>query len=278
MSTGRDAGGKAAFGRSCDAMNAGRAHAGRAGASFGRRVPIEGRRVKNRRAFGICAAALTALTLAGCAAGGGSSAGGGGASASATPGRPSSAALVRQVSATVRRATSVHLSARVRQSGRRVRLNASLTRAGDFYGTVSVGAPVSVLVTHGKSYAKLNSAFLRSQNLPTAACALLCGKWLKLTRTEAKALFAGQGWASLVGWLDKIPGLTYAGAATVDGTPAWKEKVAGGGVAYVAAASPHYVLRLVQGANRLDFSHWNAATIPGPPPASEVTDLAHLVG
>jgi len=49
-----------------------------------------------------------------------------------------------------------------------------------------------------------------------------------------------------------------------------------GSVAYVAAQGVPYPLRLMKGSDRIDFTQWNAVTIPPPPPASQVVDLSQL--
>jgi len=63
---------------------------------------------------------------------------------------------------------------------------------------------------------------------------------------------------------------------TVNGQPAWQMRLHDGSVAYVAAQGVPYPLRLMKGSDRIDFTQWNAVTIPPPPPASQVVDLSQL--
>lgn len=236
----------------------------------------------NMLRWSAASAAIVAATLvAGC--GGGSSgpaAAGGSASssASATVGPPpDAAALGRQVKSAVAKATSVHVSAALTQGGDKVSMDMSMTRSNEMSGKLSLNqAPVSVLVTQGHAYVKVTSALLKSQNLPTAACALVCGRYLKVPPSQAKSMLADVQWSSLLGRLKSMPKWSYVRTATVNGQPAWQLRAADGSAAYVAAQGPPYPLRLMKGSNRIDFTQWNAVTIPPAPPASQVVDLSQL--
>jgi hypothetical protein len=226
------------------------------------------------------AAVAAVLLVAGCSGGSSGTATTGGSSpasvaASAGP-PPNGAALHQQVKTAMTKATSVHISAVVSQGGSKVSVNMSMTRSGDMSGTMSADQkPVNVLVTQGHTYLKVSSDLLKSQHLPSAACALVCGKYLKMPNGQAKGMLNGLDMPSLLGQVS-VPKLTYVRTVTVNGQPAWQMHASDGSTVYVAAQGPPYPLRVTKGASRADFTQWNAVTIPPPPPASQVVDISQL--
>ena len=227
------------------------------------------------------AAVVAVLLVAGCSGGGDSgTAGSGGSSSpagsvSAGP-APDAAALPRQVKSAMKNATSFHISAVVREGGSKVSADMSMTRSGDMSGTMSAGqAPVSVLVTKGHAYLKVTSGLLKSQHLPTAACTLICGKYLKVPASQAKSMLNGMDMPSFLGQVS-VPRLSYVRTVTVNGQPAWQMRASDGSTVYVAAHGPPYPLRMTKGSSHADFTQWNTVTIPPPPPASQVVDLSEL--
>ena len=226
------------------------------------------------------AAVLAVLLVAGCSGGGSGTATTGGsspASVSASAGPPPDTATLRQqVKTAMAKATSVHISALVTQGGSKVSVNMSMTRSGDMSGTMSAdGKPVNVLVTQGHTYLKVSSGLLKSQHLPSAACALVCGKYLKMPNGQAKGMLNGLGMSSLLGRVS-VPQLSYVRTVTVNGQAAWQMRASDGSTVYVAAHGPPYPLRMTKGSSHADFTQWNAVTIPPPPPAGQVVDLSEL--
>jgi len=217
------------------------------------------------------AAIVAALLLAGCGGGSGPA-----ATASAGP-PPDPAALGKQVKSAMAKAASVHISASLTRGGDNVSLDMTMTRSGDMSGDLAVNhTPVVVLVTHGQTYVKVTAVLLKSQHLPAAACTLMCGKYLKVPASQAKNMFGGTTLLSLLNNMTSVPHWTYVRTATVHGQPTWQMRGADGTTAYVAAHGPPYPLRLTKGSNHLDFTLWNVATIPPPPPASQVVDTSQL--
>ena len=178
------------------------------------------------------AAVLVVLLVAGCSGGSAGIATTGGsspASVSASTGPPpDSAALRQQVKTAMAKATSVHISAVVSQSGSKVSVNMSMTRSGDMSGTMSADqTPVNVLVTQGHTYLKVSSGLLKSQHLPSAACALVCGKYLKMPNGQAKGMLNGLDMSSLLGQVS-VPRLSYVRTVTLNGQPAWQMRAGDG--------------------------------------------------
>jgi hypothetical protein len=174
-------------------------------------------------------------------------------------------------------ASSVHLTATFVQGGSNGGLNVSLTRSNDLYGQITYNnRPVTVLVTQGHAYLKVTAAALTAMGLPSAACVLVCDKYLKMSAGQSKSILGGLGWSALVGQSSSMPRLHYVRTVSMNGQPAWEMSVGGGGTVYVAAQGTPYPLRLVKGSNRVDFTQWNSATIPPLPPANQVIDLSKL--
>ena len=218
---------------------------------------------------------VTAATMLMAACGGGSS------GTSTSPAGSPPAALAQQINSAVAKATGVHVAAVVSQGGGTVTMDLSLTRANDVYGQMSYkGAPFTVLVTHGHTYVKVTGAALKTLGLPSAACVLMCNKYLKMTAGQSKGMTGNLGWSSMVGGpSNTLPHLHYVRTTTVRGQPAWQLRAGRIGTVYVAAQGPSYPLRVVSpsGSNHIDYTQWNSVTIPPPPPASQVVDLSQLM-
>lgn len=225
-----------------------------------------------RTARWVALPAALAISLAVAACGGSSG------SSSAAP--PSPAALSKDVQSAVQQAKSVHINGTVNQNGKQLHLDLNLTRDRQVFGQLSVsGAAFTVLSTQGSTYIKVTGRFLRYLKLPPAACSLMCGKFLKATPDQSQSLVGDLSMANMFSSLHTTkPDFTYGGTATVNGQQAWVLHSAKGSTAYVASQGTHYPLRIVgphhQG--QVDFSQWNSAKIPAPPPANQVVDLSQL--
>jgi hypothetical protein len=228
----------------------------------------------------------TLLLSAGCGGGSSSTAGTSSASASSAAGSSSPAAplsvgkppagLASRINSAVSKATSVHVTVTGSQAGKLVNLSVNMTRSG-MYGTLALGkAQLVILSTQGHTYLKVTKSALQAQGLPTAACVLMCGKYLELGKRQSHQMLAGASWSSFVGPSSSLPALTYLTTVTVNGQPAWEMRGPGGGTLDVAAQGPPYPLQVAQGGNHIEFSQWNTATIPPPPPASQVVSLSQL--
>jgi len=206
-----------------------------------------------------------------------------GMAGSTPPRRPNVAVLLRQMSAALRAASSLHVSGTIRQGGKTVSVNLSITRSGELAGQVSEnGVVVTVLATHGHGYVKLSAAVLRIAHLPATACSRFCGKYLELPAVRSRELLAGLNMAAMTHSLTSTPAskVKYLGAVTIAGQPAWLLQDPHGNSIYVAAHGKPYVLREVaapQSKGSADLTQWNAVRIPGPPPPGQVVHLTQLV-
>jgi hypothetical protein len=206
-----------------------------------------------------------------------------GMAGSTPPRRPIVAVLLRQMSAALRAARSVHISGTIRQGAKTLSLNVGITRSGEFSGTISEdGAVLTVLARHGHSYVKLSAAFLRIAHLPATACSRICGKYLELPALQSHQLLAGLNMASMTHSLTSAPAskVKYLGAVTIAGQPAWLLQDSHGNSIYVAAHGKPYVFREVPTPptkGSVNLTQWNAVRIPGPPPPNQVVHPRQLM-
>ena len=193
-----------------------------------------------------------------------------------SPVPPSPAALSKAARAAVAAARSVHISAVLAGGGEHGGMDVSLAFPASLYGVMSPGGqPFTVLASQASTYVTVTAALLARLKLPATRCPVICGRYLRLPAASARGLLGASPW-SLIGSLRRDIG-QFSGvrAATLDGQPAWQVSIPGG-TAYVAAQGPAYPLRVVQGRDRVDYSQWDGATVPPPPPASLVTGLGQL--
>jgi hypothetical protein len=199
------------------------------------------------------------------------------------PRRPNVAVLLRQMSAALRAADSVHISGTVRQGAKTLSVNLGITRSGGLSGQISEnGAVLTVLATHGNGYLKVSAAFLRIAHLPATDCSLFCGKYLELPALQSHELLTGLNMASMTHSLTSAPAskVKYLGAVTLGGQLAWLLQDPHENSLYVAAHGKPYVLREVAAPpskDSADLTQWNAVRIPGPPPPSQVVHLTQLM-
>lgn len=230
-------------------------------------------------------AACAAILIAGCGSSGapsGSASSAGSSSAGRATTEPTSTALLTSMQASVRQANSVHIAGHLTNNGVPISVNLDMHRNGDVAGTVSQnGAPFQVIGVRSTIYIKATRSFLQEVKAPTSACAVVCGKWLQLTPSQARQLTGDLSMTSLTGPLtsSQVPKLTEAGSKTVDGQTAWALRAADGSVLYVSSASQHYPVAATTGGSPSEvviYSRWNTAPQPVAPPASEVLNLNNL--
>jgi hypothetical protein len=227
----------------------------------------------------ILAVAVAAL-VCGCATSGSPTTGTTGSAAALT--KPTASTLVDQVASAVTQATSVHMAGSASSGGQTFQLNLNMTKSGGISGTISLGsaaAGFTFLKSGRKVYFKVTAGFMKIAKLPSAACALMCGKWLMETGPSAKNMTGDLTWSGFTGSMAKPPaGAKVSGPVTVDGIQTWVITTKSDGTFYVAAHGTPYPVRGIapHGNARIDFSDWNTAVIPPPPPAKDVVDLSQL--
>ena len=98
----------------------------------------------------------------------------------------------------------------------------------------------TVLVRNGRAYIKVTSGATKVIGLPSAACVLMCGKYLEMTASESESMLSGLDWSSILGPSSSCGRMHYIRTVTVNGQPAWEVSVSGEGTAYVAAQGTPY--------------------------------------
>jgi hypothetical protein len=183
--------------------------------------------------------------------------------------------------AAVRAATSVAISGTVMMHGQRESLDIILTKSGSLSGSVSVGGRMfTILVTGGKPYIKISKAFLQEAHLPVGVCATVCGKYVELPPSSAKTLTSGLNITAMANQAFTAPTAAQASVRLVPaqyrGQPAWFGRYRSYTV-YIARTGKPYVLGMTaKNGQVLRFSGWNTATVPGPPPASQLVTPTQL--
>jgi hypothetical protein len=197
--------------------------------------------------------------------------------------RPVVAVLLREMSAALRTASSVHISGTIQQGSKTEGVNFGITRSGEFSGQITEnGAVITVLSTHGHTYLKLNTAFVRIAHLPATVCSQFCGKYLEYPAARAHVLFAHLTMGSMTHSITSTQAreVKLLGAVTVAGQLAWLLQDSHENSVYVAAHGKPYVLRAVgppPGEDSANLTQWNAVRIPGRPSASQVVSLSQLM-
>ena len=195
---------------------------------------------------------------------------------SSTPNGTSVSSLITSVKSAFASAQSVHIIGSGTFSGHAVTLDLSMLRSGDLSGTIKAG-PLSeqVVSSGGSTYIYVSRAFFtyiqQTQHAPASACALMCGKWLKVPAGS----ISGFNLSSLSNqFIKKVPIATtvpHLVTTTYQGQPAYKLSNDKGQEVFVAQSSPHYLLGIVEpGKFTMTFSQWNAVPPVTPPPANKI--------
>jgi hypothetical protein len=225
------------------------------------------------RAAAAAVAALAGLSAAACSSAG---------SSAPSAARPASAVL-SEVQAAVKSAQSVHMTGNVTSGSQSVSFDLSFVGASGLAGTMTVsGASLGLLTVAGQTYIKINSSFLVLAKAPASACAKVCGKYVKVPAADAQSI---TGALSMTGLIEGIFGKLPAPAntskddfvpATYNGQPVLQFKHAGYSLDVARSGKPYPLAITTPNGEYLDFSDWNAVTLPAPPPASQVVTLSQL--
>jgi hypothetical protein len=228
------------------------------------------------------AAGVLALAACGSPAAGGPASDSGPASgtgASPAAGR-SAPAIIAQMKAAVRSASSMHMTGELADSGHPVGLNVNVLRVGGLDGTIiENGVPLSLIGAGGKFFIRATRPFLRELHA-SSVCSVMCGKWVQMSGPQAGQLTGSLSMASLTrSLISELPSFRKAGTATVSGQQCVQLKAADGSILDVAAHGPPYPLRVLPPAGSqgsVTFSQWDKVTAPSAPPSGEVINLGKL--
>jgi hypothetical protein len=198
---------------------------------------------------------------------------------SSAPQQPTLSQKFPAMKAAAKSADSVHIAGALNSDT----LDMILNRSGDLSGTSGHdGVSFTVLVAGGTSYIKITRTFLSVAKVPDSACAKYCGKWVVAPASTTSQLTSGLSMTQLVnGIFAKVPtkaeGARVLKSTTFRGQPAWSAQHNGTTV-YIARHGKPYLLGYVHGAQSLNFSDWNSATVqakPAPDQIVQISQLAH---
>lgn len=204
-----------------------------------------------------------------------------GSGSAAPPAGKAATAVLPQITAAVRSASSVHMTGTVTSGSQTITLSISFAGSGGMAGTMTVnGANLGVLATNGQTYVKINPSFLALAKAPASACKQICGKYVQVPAADAQSITGALSMSGLIdGVFGKLPHAvsgqyfvpgTYQGQSVLEFRQhGYTLIVAGHGKPYpLAITAPH--------GEYLDFSDWNAVTPPAPPPASQTVKIGAL--
>ncbi|MEV7096591.1 hypothetical protein AB0M80_27435 [Amycolatopsis sp. NPDC051045] len=231
------------------------------------------------------AALLTAgsLVLAGCAGTSGTpapaAAGTTTSAASTTPAPPAldAAEAGAAITAAAKQASAVHVKGTMTQDGSNINLDLQLNPDSASGTVVKDGLEIPVLRVGDKYYFKFTDSLVKQAGIPASAGKQLTGKWVSSTAKIGEGIAAAfkvfldyksftQG---TLGELEKAK-FTAGEPTTLAGTPALNF-TSPDGTATVAAAEPHYLLRMQDPkSGAMEFGDWNKPTTVTEPPAAEI--------
>ncbi|MHB1593200.1 MAG: hypothetical protein ACYCO9_12940 [Streptosporangiaceae bacterium] len=224
----------------------------------GRRAPIP-------TVLAVVAAA--GMALAGCGSAGVTNAPG--------PGHPSVASLIRSMKAGIASARSVRVSGDLPIHGHSVAMNIVMFWSGDMSGTIRVGSTTTKLLrVNGTTYEYVTNKFFNairaSQHIPASACALMCGKYLKVPAAGFSNFSLRHFAASTQREMPVPSAVPHIRSVTYRGQAAYEISDYGLRI-YLAASGTHYLLGLVDHKlGTVNFSDWNTVPPVSPPPASKI--------
>jgi len=193
--------------------------------------------------------------------------------------RPTVASLEKTVQADFQRATSLRLSGHMRVHGRHLAVDLKMLRSGDLAGQMTLnGASFRIVRVGSKTYVYVNRSFFRylrsTRHVPATACALICGKYIKLPAGAVPGLSLGS-LAKMIGKHVSKPAQTpLMSVTTFKGQPAYELSHAGQ-AAFFAKNGHHYLIGYRARKQRvaMAFSQWNSVPPISPPPASKIVNV-----
>jgi hypothetical protein len=203
-------------------------------------------------------------------------------SSSPTPGAKPAASVIPAMEAAVDQATSVHMTGRVTTDGTPIDFDLAFHGSRLAGKMDDGGAWFEVIVLPGKTYLRVDSAFLSRSGIPAAVCAEICGKYFLLPSSDAQSITGTLGMTRLTRDLfGKIPksarqsGVVFT-PATYDGHAALRVRKGGFTLDVAATGTPYPLAILAPHGQYLKFSNWNDVSPPRPPASSDVVSASQL--
>lgn len=235
------------------------------------------------RAAALPAALAAAGLIAACGGSSPSSSSSSSPAASPSPTAISAAQILPKMKAAVNAAQSVHMSGSATSGSQHVTFDVSFFGKSGVDGSVGVnGATFIVLSVAGKTYIKVNAAFLKAAGAPASACAKVCGKYVEVPAAQARQLTGSFTLGSLAKQaFAKLPGKVSSASvmftpATVGGQQVLQFSQGGNTIAVAGTGTPYPLLIKDTSGDNIQFSQWNSVTTPSAPPASEIIQPGQL--
>jgi hypothetical protein len=205
------------------------------------------------------------------------------ACSSAPAGSKASAKLMPQMQAAIEGATSVHMAGTVDDGSQVITIDMSFSGPA-MAGTVgSNGGSFDFLVLNGKTFVKLDATFLKHAKAPPSVCAKVCGKYVEIPAASASQITGALSMHQLMSHVFSNKSISSAAAsgcvfspATVNGRLVLQCLDGGYTVDVAAHGKPYPVYLTGPHGQRIEFSDWNAVTLPAAPPASQVVSIPNL--
>ncbi len=198
---------------------------------------------------------------------------------STTPAPPAldAAKVGTAIADAAKQASAVHVKGAVAQDGSTVNLDLQLNADSASGTVVKDGLEIPVLRVGDKYYFKFTESLVKQAGIPASAGKQLTGKWVsskaKIGAGIADAFKVFLDYKSFTeGSLGELEKSTFTAGepTTLAGTPALTF-TSPDGTATVAAAEPHYLLRMQDPkSGAMEFGDWNKPTTVSDPPAAEI--------
>jgi hypothetical protein len=202
------------------------------------------------------------------------------ACSSRAPGSKTAAKLMPAAQSAAETATSVHVAGSVTEGSQAATMDVSFS--GDSVaGSLGVnGESFDLLSLNGKTFIKLNAAFLKLAKAPAGVCAKICGKYVELPAASASQITGSLSMRQLVKQVFNNKNMSSAAAsgclfspATLNGQPVLQCRQGPYTIDVAAHGKPYVVYFSGPHGEHIAFSHWNSVTLPAAPPASQVISL-----
>jgi hypothetical protein len=205
------------------------------------------------------------------------------ACSSAPAGSKTAAQLIPEIVAAAESATSAHITGSGTEGAQTIDLDVSFS-GSSAAGTVgSNGTSFYFLSLNGKTYIKLDAAFLKVANAPASACAKVCGKYVEIPAAEASQVTGALSLHKLLTQAFDNNNTKEAEAsgcvfspATVNGQHVLQCSQGGYTLDVASHGKPYPVYLTGPHGEQLSFSNWNSVTLPPAPPVSQVITVPGL--
>jgi hypothetical protein len=198
-------------------------------------------------------------------------------------GSQTAATLIPKIVAAAESARSVHIAGSGPDGSQTVVMDMNFS-GSSAAGTIGInGQNLSFLSLNGKTYIKINTAFLQAAKAPPTVCARMCGKYVELPASSASQI---TGSLSLHGILQhafdskstqsaEASGAVFS-PATVHGQQVLQVHEGGYTLDVAAHGKPYLLYYTGPHGENLEFTDWNSTTLPSPPAASQVISIPNL--